>query len=71
MAGIPSIRPLGEGFVVYRETTTAHVFILIIRDYPFSLYLVRPWLPAVSEDIMEVGLVIVPEEAVEPGMDSV
>ena len=71
MAGIPSILPLGEGFVVYRETTTAHIFVLIIRDYPFSLYLVRPRLPAVSEDIMEVGLVIVPEEAVEPGMDSV
>ena len=71
MAGIPSILPLSEGFAVYRETSTAHIFILINGDYPFSLYVVTPRLPAVSEDIMEVRLVIEPDEAVEPGMDSV
>ena len=71
MAGIPSIRPFGEGFVVYQETTTAHMSVLIIRDSPFSLYLARPRLIAVSEDIVEAGLVAMPEEAVEPNMDSV
>ena len=69
MAGIPSILPLGEGFAVYRETTTAHIFVLINEDYPFSLYVVTPREPDVSEDIMEVGLVIVPDKPV--GIDSV
>ena len=71
MPGISSIRLLGEGFAVYRETATAHVFVLISRDYPFSLYVVRPRLAAVSEDVVDVGLVAAPEEAVESGMESV
>ena len=71
MAGIQFISPLGEGFTVYRETRTAHILILINEDYLFSLYIVTPRVAAVSEDTMEVRLLIVPDEGVEPAMDSV
>ena len=71
MAGIPSNLPLGEGFTVYRETRTVHIIILLNEDYLFPLYIVTPRVAAVSEDTMEVRLLIVPDEAVEPDMDSV
>ena len=55
MAGIQLILPLGEGFTVYRETRTADILILINEEYAFTLYVVKPWVPAVSEDTMEGG----------------
>ena len=64
MPGVPVIPLLGEGFVVYRETANAHVCVLISHDNQLSLYIVEPRLAAVPEDIVEVGLVAVPEEDV-------
>ena len=71
MSGIPLVLLLGEGFAVYRETANVQVCVLISRDYPFLLFIVRPRLAAVPEHIVGFGLVAVPEEDVVAGMEPV
>ena len=71
MAGIQSILLLGESFTVYRETRTGHIHIFTNEAYSITLYVVQLWMLAVSEDAMDVRLLIMPDKPFNPGIDSV